>query len=249
MNKLIALIFLALASCAPSAPTYAAPLEELPKIESQMLAPSVQLPSGCSGTIVRSSRDEKSGDVSTFVLTAKHCIANKPFERISIAVRNYDEENREVSNIEYKGKVLGASYKSDLAIIKLDDTDTLFDKVATVAPEGTESTLKFGEDVVAVGYPLGLSQTMTLGTFGRIEVIPAFSSISQSQEFYRSSPDIGPGNSGGGLFHKNAKGDYELIGTVTGGPRGMSWLGMFTPIKEINEYLKIALPTEIKPVK
>jgi S1-C subfamily serine protease len=90
---------------------------------------------------------------------------------------------------------------------------------------------------------------MTSGTLGRAEAVEAFSSISRSKEFYRSTPDIAPGNSGGAMFQKNAKGDYEVIGVATGTIRGFTYINFYSPIEEIQEYLKVALPAALEQKK
>ena len=228
----------------------AADLTELPKMNEQMFLPSVQLGSSstdgfCSGTFVQSERDQVSGEVKTFILTAKHCLRDRTEGTdISVVVHNYDEKNREVNAVDYKATVYGKSYKSDLALLRLKDKNKFFTTIAKVAPADTKLT--FGQDVWVVGYPLGLSQTMTSGTLGRVEAVDAFGSMSNSKEFYRSTPDIAPGNSGGAMFQKNAKGDYEVIGVATGTIQGFTYINFYSPVEEIAEYLKVALPAALK---
>jgi len=223
----------------------AAELTELPKMNEQMFIPSVQLGNNskdgfCSGTLISSERDQVSGDVETFILTAKHCVTDqKDGSDISVIIHNYNDSNREINAVDYKATVYGKSYKSDLALVKLKDKDTFFKTTAKIAPK--DAKLQFGQDVWVVGYPLGLSQTITSGVLGRVEAVDAFSEISNSKEFYRSTPDIAPGNSGGAMFQKNAKGDYEVIGVATGAIRGFSYINFYSPIEEINEYLSVAL--------
>lgn len=223
-----------------SKPASPAPLSELPKIGEEMFLPSVQLDKNCSGTIIYSDRDKISGKVSTMVLTAKHCTESLN-QDLEIFIYDYNKSNRLVKSNGWTAKVWGQSYKSDLALIKLVDDNTIF-KTAKIAPRSTGESLIFGQDVFSVSYPLGGSMTFTQGTLGRVENLP----YSSSKEFYRSTPDIAPGSSGSGLF-QNVTGDYELIGTLTAGYRHFSFMNLYTPIEEIHDYLDVAkLSYEVK---
>lgn len=190
----------------------------------------------CTGTIIHSDRDAESGKVTTIVLTAKHCVDGKIGETVNINQFDYNDKLRNIKINSYPAKIEGSSYKSDLAVIKLKDEQKLF-KTATVADR--DIALKFGDPVVSAGYPLGLSLTYTHGNLGYVEEQTAFKSVSNTTEFFRATPDIAPGSSGGGLF-VNDNGKYKLIGVVTGGSPRMSWFNYFTPVDEINDYLDVA---------
>jgi S1-C subfamily serine protease len=128
------------------------------------------------------------------------------------------------------------SYKSDLALLKLDDKETVF-VPATVASK--DITLEFGQDIWSVSYPLGFSKTLTVGALGYVENIPSLSSLSSSSEYYRSTPDVAPGSSGSALFAKEA-GKFVVIGTLTAQFNGFPFVNLYTPIEEIQEYLDTA---------
>lgn len=178
----VILIAITVGYCSPKAS--AAELTELPKMNEQMFTPSVQLGNNskegfCSGTLISSERDQESGDVETYILTAKHCVNDqKDGSDISVIVHNYNDSNREINAVDYKAIVYGKSYKSDLALVKLKDKNTFFKTTAKIAPKDVK--LEFGQDVWVVGYPLGLSQTITSGVLGRVEGVDAFSNISNS---------------------------------------------------------------------
>lgn len=220
----------------------AAPLEELKKMDEQMFSPSIQLNKNCSGTLIYSDRDKEKGTVNTIALTAKHCI-DAADQRLDVMTYVYNKSNRLITEEAHKAKVLGMSYKSDLALIKLEDQNTIF-PVAKVAKKETGESLKFGQDIWNVSYPKGGSRTLTQGVLGYVEIVDAFKT--KTGEFYRMTPDIAPGSSGSGMF-QNTTGDYELIGVVTGMYSGFSYMGLITPIEEINEYLDVAKTTyEVK---
>jgi len=224
---------------------FASPLQD------QVFEPSVQIGADgkgfCSGEIISSERDAISGDVSTIILTAKHCVKDDPKDTIyQIMKAKYDEKNRKVGVDVYLAEVLGQSYKSDLALIRLRDKDTLFIKTATVAPRDTK--LEFSQKVSVIGYPVGGSMTYTDGYLGFVED-GFFKDISTSGQFYRATPDTAPGSSGSSMFTQNKTGAYEIIGTLTGGMRGFSYINLYTPIEEINDYLDVAKGTFAWPAK
>src|SRR5690606_35745126 len=57
-----------------------------------------------------------------------------------------------------RGTIVGRDPGSDLAVVKVDGVDDL-----TVAQLGESGTLQVGDEVIAVGSPLGLAGTVTTG--------------------------------------------------------------------------------------
>lgn len=104
---------------------------------------------------------------------------------------------------EYKGRPIGMDSRTDIAIIKINETN-----LPTV-PWGDSDKLRVGEVVLAIGNPYGLSQTITMGiisALGRSGI-----GITDYEDFIQTDAAINPGNSGGALV--NIKG--ELIGINT----------------------------------
>lgn len=221
-------------------------------LQEDVFNPSVQIGGFCSGEIVYSDREKKSGEASTYVLTAKHCVSDlKDDSNIVINRFEYSENLRLLKTIGYSGKVYGRSFKSDLALIKLKDKDTVFDDVAKVAD--LKTPIVYGEEVHVIGYPMGQSMTYTKGNLGFVETVEAFSQNSQSREFYRATPDVVGGSSGSSMFIKTGD-EYRIIGTLTGQYTIGTFMNYFTPLEKIHEYLDIALPkpestTGSEPVK
>ena len=118
---------------------------------------------------------------------------------------------------EFKGKVIGADAKTDLAVVKIN-ADHL-----PILPLGDSDKIKVGERVIAVGTPFGLNQTVTSGIIsakGRADV-----GIAEYEDFIQTDTPINPGNSGGALV--NVRG--ELIGintailSASGGSQGVGF--------------------------
>jgi hypothetical protein len=86
--------------------------------------------------------------------------------------------------------------------------------------------------------------TITKGLFGSKETNDF---AKPGSVYYRATPDIAPGSSGGALYHKNDAGDYELLGVTTAMARGFPYFAMYTPISDIYAYLKVAQPDIVIP--
>ena len=106
---------------------------------------------------------------------------------------------------EYEAKIIGADAKTDLAVLKISADEAL-----TYVEQGHSADLVAGEQVVAIGNPLGL-----LGGSVTVGYISATERVVQVEEgvvmtLIQTDAAINSGNSGGGLF--NLAG--ELIGIV-----------------------------------
>lgn len=159
-------------------------------------------------------------DARGYILTNNHVVKGAD----EIKVRLSD-------NREFKGKVIGADPKTDLAVVKID-TDNL-----PVLQLGDSDGLKPGETVIAVGNPFGLSQTVTAGIVsatGRANV-----GIADFEDFIQTDAAINPGNSGGALV--NIRGELVGINTAifstTGGYQGIGFAIPSNMAKSIMESL------------
>lgn len=205
------------------------------KMRSQMIGMTAQLNGNCSATLIYSKRDDATGDVLTVFLTAKHCVEGEKSD-MKVEVPVY-QKNRLVKRDSYVARVRGEWFGGDLALVELKDKTTWFPSVAKLGPAEPDVTI--GDNVWSVGYPLSWSLTITPGMFGVIETQDF---IKPGTEYYRATPAIAGGSSGGGLWHINKAGDYELIGVTTGGAMMANFINLFTRAADINSYLKVALP-------
>ena len=110
------------------------------------------------------------------------------------------------------GKVLGRDAATDIALIKVEAGDSL----PTVA-FGDSTQLKVGQDVVAIGNPFGLGNSVTSGiasALGRDINSGPF------DNYIQTDAAINKGNSGGPLF--NTDGEVVGINTAIFSPTGGS---------------------------
>ena len=138
----------------------------------------------------------------------------------------------------YEATLIGTDKRNDLAIIKIDATGL------TPAALGDSDMLTVGEDVIAIGNPLG--ELCGTATGGMISAVKRNITVEGTEmELVQTDAAISPGNSGGGLF--NASG--RLIGIVNAkvSDSDAEGLGFAIPVnsvvKEINDLLNYGYVT------
>ena len=125
---------------------------------------------------------------------------------------------------EYKASLIGADADSDIAIIKITAPAAL-----PCAVMGNSDELGVGEEVIAVGNPLGeLGGTVTNGIISALN--REINVDGATMNLLQTNTAINPGNSGGGLFNM----DGELIGIVNAKSSGsdIEGLGFAIPVNE-----------------
>jgi serine protease Do len=113
----------------------------------------------------------------------------------------------------------------DLALLKVED---LGDTKVKFVYLGDIDRIKAGEDVFAIGNPLGLERTVTNG------VISSTNRAFQGLIYIQTNADINPGNSGGPLF--NLAG--EVIGVTNMGYIFYGGLGFAIPVNYVKHFIE-----------
>jgi S1-C subfamily serine protease len=122
-----------------------------------------------------------------------------------------------------QGKVQGVDEVTDLAVVKIDGRDL------PVAPLGDSDRVKVGDWAIAVGNPLGLDNTVTLGIISTLQRSSAQVGIPDKRlDFIQTDAAINPGNSGGPLL--NAQG--EVIGINTAIRPDAMGIGFAIPVNQ-----------------
>jgi Do/DeqQ family serine protease len=116
-----------------------------------------------------------------------------------------------------RGKVIGTDPDTDLAILKI-----ALDRLPVVTL-GNSDALQVGDQVLAIGNPFGVGQTVTAGivsALGRNQL-----GINQFENFIQTDAAINPGNSGGALIDVNGAlmGINTAIYSRTGGSMGIGF--------------------------
>ncbi|WP_353120864.1 HhoA/HhoB/HtrA family serine endopeptidase [Planktothrix agardhii] len=125
---------------------------------------------------------------------------------------------------QFEGKVVGTDPVTDVAVIEIqaDNLPTL-----TI---GNSETLQPGELAIAIGNPLGLDNTVTVGIISATGRSGSEVGIPDKRvSFIQTDAAINPGNSGGPLL--NQKG--EVIGMNTAIIQGAQGLGFAIPINQV----------------
>jgi serine protease Do len=156
-----------------------------------------------------------------YILTNHHVVGDA--DKISVQLK--DER-------EFEAKVVGTDSRSDIALIRIEDSKEL-----PVLPLGDSDSLAVGELVMAIGSPFGLSHTMTVGVVsakGRTTV-----GIADYEDFIQTDAAINPGNSGGPLINMNgeAVGINTAIFSRSGGYMGIGFAIPINMVKAIKEQL------------
>ena len=117
----------------------------------------------------------------------------------------------------YTAEVIGTDPTTDIALIKIDESDLPFIQFAN------SDEVKVGEWVVAVGNPFSLTSTVTAGIVsakGRsIDIVRQTAGELAIESFIQTDAVVNPGNSGGALVNQN--GDLIGINTAISSPTGV----------------------------
>jgi serine protease DegQ len=116
-----------------------------------------------------------------------------------------------------RGKVIGTDPDTDLAVLKIE-----LDKLPAIVL-GNSDALQVGDQVLAIGNPFGVGQTVTSGivsALGRNQL-----GINTFENFIQTDAAINPGNSGGALvdINGNLEGINTAIYSRSGGSMGIGF--------------------------
>ena len=178
-----------------------------------------------------------------YIVTNNHVISEAAASPSKFKMRVVFNDGKEVP-----ANLVGRDPKTDLAVLKVDNVDKL-----TVARLGDSDKLRVGEEVMAVGAPLGLRSTVTTGIISALNrPVPLSGEGSDTDtviDAVQTDASINHGNSGGPLIDMKS----EVIGINTAGKSlsdSASGLGFAIPVNEVKATVealikdgKIAHPT------
>ncbi|MEU7633115.1 trypsin-like peptidase domain-containing protein [Nocardia sp. NPDC049220] len=167
-------------------------------------------------------------DGAGYVVTNNHVI--------SMAAQ--DKSNRAAIQVQFSdgtrvpAQIVGRDPKTDLAVLKVDV------KNLTVAKLGKSGDVRVGDDVLAIGSPLGLSKTVTSGIVSAlhrpVKLEGEGSDTKAVIDAVQTDASINPGNSGGALVDMEGRviGINSAIRSETGGSVG---LGFAIPVDAMTQ--------------
>ncbi|MEC9123238.1 MAG: trypsin-like peptidase domain-containing protein, partial [Verrucomicrobiota bacterium] len=161
-------------------------------------------------------------------ITNAHVITDprtgKPVEEVTVKL---------VDKKEYEAKIIGFDRSTDIAVLKIDSPDAL--PYVTLA---NSDFLEVGDVVFAVGNPLGIGMTVTMGIVSatRKSELGILRDEGSYENFIQTDASINRGNSGGALL--DAKGRLIGINTAIISQTGASiGIGLAIPVNMVRKVL------------
>lgn len=180
----------------------------------QVVSPFYQYVTGGAGSGVILSEDG-------YIVTNTHVIVDdndKVVDSITVTLKSGEK---------YEATVVGADAETDIAVLKIEAEAAL-----PYAVIGDSEALVVGEEVIAVGNPLGeLGGTVTNGIISALD--RAIDVDGNTMNLLQTNTAINPGNSGGGLF--NMKGELVGIVNAKSSGTGIEGLGFAIPVDDAME--------------
>jgi serine protease Do len=169
-----------------------------------------------------------------YILTNAHVVKGAHSVKVQLNVRMEAEARQQGDrslNRPIAGTLVGVDRDSDLAVIKIDKTNLPY------LTFGDSDELKQGQIVLALGNPLGLDNSVSMG------VVSATSRQIKPDDpmvYIQTDAPINPGNSGGPLVDTDGKvmGINALILTQSGGSEGIGFAIPANIAREVYGQLK-----------
>lgn len=155
-------------------------------------------------------------DSNGLILTNAHVVDRA--DRVSVRLKD---------GRTFNGEVLGADEITDLAVVRISGSTDL-----PVATLGDSDQVNVGDWAIAVGNPLGLDNTVTLGIVSTLNRSSSAVGIPDKRlEFIQTDAAINPGNSGGPLLNDRG----AVIGVNTAIRANANGIGFAIPINKVKE--------------
>lgn len=161
---------------------------------------------------------------SGYVITNHHVISGE--HKISVII--FQQKNNELKKIEFKNvRIVAMNPDADIALLKVETKEkTPFKTV----PLGTWEEMKQGQEVFAIGSPLGLDRSVSKG------IISLKNRLLDNKIYIQTTTQINPGNSGGPLF--NLKGEVIGITNMKTTGAAVEGIGYAIPINLVKYFIK-----------
>jgi serine protease Do/serine protease DegQ len=134
---------------------------------------------------------------------------------------------------EYKASIVGYDRSTDIAVLKIDA-----DRPLPFVTLSNSDNLEVGDVVFAVGNPLGIGKTVTMGIISATmkSELGVLGKVGSYENFIQTDASINPGNSGGALL--DAKGRLIGINTaIISQTRSSIGIGLAIPVNMARKVL------------
>lgn len=166
----------------------------------------------------------KKTDDTAYIVTNNHVIEDAQEIEVSL----YEGEN-------VTATLIGTDPLTDIAVLKISGIES-----APVLEFGDSSKLRAGDQVLAIGNPLGLelSRTVTQGIVSAVDrtIAVTTSAGEWDLEVIQTDAAINPGNSGGALI--NTSGELVGINSLKIADSGVEGLGFAIPSNEVQSIIE-----------
>ena len=157
-----------------------------------------------------------------YLITNFHVIEGET----DISVEVYHQDNGRLDRRSYRDvRIVAMNKFADLTLLKIEDEGK---PDFVPVPLGSFDDLDVGEQVFAIGSPLGLERTVTEG------ILSTKTRQIQGELYLQTTTQINPGNSGGPLF--NLRG--EVVGVTNMKLTFAEGLGFAIPVTMVKFFLK-----------
>lgn len=143
------------------------------------------------------------------VVTNYHCIAKFATDKVGAQVSRIGIVDEKGDTKEYSASIVGSDAQHDIAVLLIDAPDLSFVPVQV----GTSADLRTGQNVYAIGNPLGYSKTLTAGVVSGLNRAIPSPVGTKTYGAIQTDAAISAGNSGGPLL--DASGRVIGINTAT----------------------------------
>ncbi len=130
-------------------------------------------------------------------------------------------------------RVLKSSFLADIALIQLEYMPQEY----TVAKLANSDSVRIGEQVIVIGAPLQLDQSLSVGYVSGRKKDYTFTNSIVIAEYFQTDASINPGNSGGPMFNMQGEviGIVSFILTESGGFEGIGFAATANMAKRLME--------------
>ena len=172
-----------------------------------------------------------------YILTNNHVVENASKIRVTF-----------LGEKEYEAEIIGTDPPTDVALIKIDAEGLPVIRI------GESDKLRIGDQVMAIGNPFGVGQTVTLGI---VSALGRNIGLMDYSDLIQTDASINPGNSGGALvdMQGNLVGMNAAILSRSGGSQGIGFaiptsmaMRIVTSLKETGSVQRAYLGVIPQPV-